>query len=385
MKKIYLNNAATSYPKPSSVLTAVNEYLSKPPFHSARAGFEEVDGDVTAECRKRLAKLFNVNDTNRIIFTSGSTESLNLAILGSEFNDAHIITTDTEHNSVLRPLKTLEREKRISLSIVASDSCGFVSPDDIEKEINSKTSAIVINHASNVTGVVQDLKSISEIAIDHNLKLIVDASQSAGAIDIDFTGLNIDLLAFTGHKSLFGLQGIGGLIIKNGTTLKPIKFGGTGIRSDYLYQPEDLPLFYEAGTPNMPGIVSLNEGCKYIENTGMISIANHKKELTGLIKYTINELPGVRVLDSSKKNNLGIINLMFNDFEPEDAGYILEQSFGIIIRSGLHCAPLIHSSIGSKPLGTVRISPSHFNTIEEIQYFIESVKKICLGQDFEDS
>jgi cysteine desulfurase family protein len=382
LKKVYLNNAATSYPKPISVLTAVNEYLSKPPFHSARAGFENVDNDITTECRNRLAKLFNVNDANRIIFTSGSTESLNLAILGSEFNNAHIITTNTEHNSVLRPLKTLEREKRISLSIVASDTCGSVSPDDIEKEINSKTSAIVINHASNVTGIVQDLKSISEIANKYNLRFIVDASQSAGVIDIDFTGLNIDLLAFTGHKSLFGLQGIGGLIIKEGITLKPIKFGGTGIRSDYLYQPEDLPLFYEAGTPNMPGIVSLNEGCKYIEKTGMISIANHKKELTGLIRNSIDELPSVRVLDLSEKNNLAIINLMFYDFEPEDASYILEQSFGIVTRSGLHCAPLIHISIGSNPLGTVRISPSHFNTIDDIQYLIDSIKIICEGRGF---
>ena len=383
MKKIYLNNAATSYPKPLSVLTSVNEYLSNPPFHSARAGFENANADITSECRNRIAKIFNVKDQNRVIFTSGSTESLNLALFGSDFTDAHIITSNTEHNSVLRPLKTLEREKRISLSILPSDSCGFVSPDDIEKEINSKTSAIVVNHASNVTGRIQDLKSISDIAIKYNLKLIVDASQSAGTIDIDFFNLKIDLLAFTGHKSLFGLQGIGGLLIREGIYLKPIKVGGTGIRSEYLYQPETLPLYYEAGTPNMPGIVSLNEGCKYIEKTGINYINKQKKELIRLIKDNIKELPGVRVLDSSvNSNNLSILNLIFDDFEPEDAGYILEQSFGIIVRAGLHCAPLIHTSLGSHPMGTVRISPSHFNTIEEIHYLIESVNKICLGRGF---
>lgn len=376
---IYLNNAATSFPKPKAVLEAVTKILSNVPFHASRVGVDIQQEDIIFACRQKLAQLFNAPNPNQIVFTSGSTESLNLAIRGLNLKDQHVITTAIEHNSVLRPLKRLESQGKIRLSIVDCNSCGSVNPNDISEAIQKDTTLIAINHCSNVTGEVQDIKTISEIAHHNEIIFLVDASQSAGCYPIDVQESHIDLLAFTGHKSLYGIQGIGGLYIREGLDLEPLSVGGTGTRSDLLTQPEGMPIHYEAGTQNLPGIASLNAGANFILETGMDNIKRKKQKLFVKMMTELKEIPEIKIYgreDAAQRVPIFCFNI--NGFEPSDLGYILRNSFHIIVRSGLHCAPLIHKALGSYPNGSVRVSPSYFTTVDEIDQFIQAVKQICM-------
>lgn len=373
---IYFNNAATSYPKPLSVIDAVNDCLKNPVVHAARTGFERERDDVVYLCRENIAKLFNVKDPLRIIFTSGSTEALNLAIFGLGIENTHVITTAIEHNSVLRPLKTLEKLEKIELTIVDCDSAAYVAPEKIKEAIRDNTSLIVVNHSSNVTGTIIDIQAIAKIAHDAGALILVDASQSAGSFPIDFDGWDIDLMAFTGHKSLYGIQGIGGLCIKNDLHLKPLKIGGTGILSEVLYQPEGCPIHYEAGTPNTPGIVSLFAGTNYIFSEGMEKMHNYK---SGLVKTIISELkdvPYVTIYNRTEKSSFTNFCFNIDGMVPEEVGYVLDESYDMIVRTGLHCAPLVIEPLGAAPWGTVRVSPSYFTKEEEIEKFIHAIKDI---------
>jgi len=376
-KYIYLNNAATSYPKPQSVISAVNAYLNSIPFHSQRTGFDLQQRDIINDCRTKLAKLINAENQNRIIFTSGATESLNLAIKGLSLDEGHVVTTSMEHNSVLRPLKHLEKDGYIELSIVESDEKGYVSATAIEKHFKKNTKAIVVNHCSNVTGAVLDLESISRITKKNNIIFMVDASQSMGVLDIDVQKCGIDILVFTGHKSLYGTPGIGGLYIDEDIELKPLKTGGTGIKSELLYQPKEIPLYFEAGTPNMPGIAALNAGLDFIFNTGKATIKNKKEEIITEIYSGLTSIEEVQLQSIFNSEFIPqIISFNIKGISPNEAGYILENSFGIIIRAGLHCAPLIHKNIGTFPEGSIRVSPSFFTTIEDVHSLINSVQQI---------
>lgn len=375
---IYLNNAATSYPKPETVINSVVDYLKNIPFHSSRAGLEVNKEDLVYTCRQKLACLFNIEGPENIIFTSGATEALNLALLGLDLNGGHVITTVIEHNSVLRPLKLLEKDGIIKLSIVDCDNNGYVDPECIRRCIKTDTKAIVINHASNVTGEIQDLKSISEIAHQSGITFIVDASQSAGYTPLNVTDLGIDILAFTGHKSLYGISGIGGLYINRGTKLKPLKVGGTGVKSESLYQPEEMPIYYEAGTQNLPGIVSLLSGVDFILKTGLSNIVNQEKKLLEKAIDELNEIPGIVLYGRKDGNNrCPIISFNVEKIASREVGYMLESSFDILVRAGLHCAPLIHKKLGTGQNGLVRASLSYFTTEDEIKYFVDSVRQIC--------
>lgn len=373
---IYLNNAATSYPKPPEVIEAVYQHIQEAPFHSSRAGFERQKDDVCYVARENLAKLFNIEEPLNIIFTSGSTEALNLAIYGLELENAHVVTTGIEHNSVIRPLKHLEKDGKIELTFVDCDETTYVEPANIEAAIKSNTKAIVVNHSSNVTGVVLDLKEISKIAHKHNCYFVVDASQSAGNVEINCKDWDIDLLAFTGHKSLYGLPGIGGLYIKPGIELKPLKVGGTGTKSEVLYQPEGFPIYYEAGTPNMPGIISLKAGTEYIFKKGMENIREYKAKLVKQMIVQLENFPGITIYNKTEKASFTNFCFNIDGFVPEEVGYMLESSFDMIVRTGLHCAPLLLEPLGVHPWGTVRASPSYFTTIAEAEQFIFAVKEI---------
>ncbi len=373
---IYLNNAATSYPKPLGVIEAVTNCIKSIPFHSSRTGLEQNEEDIVGTCRKNLAKLFHIQNPQRIFFSSGSTESLNLALLGLDNKDKHIVTTAIEHNSVYRPLKTLEKDGVISLTIIDCDETGYVEAGKIREAVRENTCAVVVNHCSNVTGTVLNLYEIAEAA--HTVRdctFIVDASQSAGAVPVNVEKDNIDILVFTGHKSIFGLPGIGGIYIKQNIKVKPLKTGGTGVRSDLLYQPEEPPLYYEAGTQNIPGIVSLNAGLTFIEETGFDQIKKKKSLLMREIYDGINSIPGTTIY-SGQKNSASVLSFNMSGILPDDIGYMLEHSFGIIVRSGLHCAPLIHKSLGSHPHGSVRVSPSYFNSNDDIRKLIEAIEQI---------
>jgi len=371
---IYFNNAATSWPKPAQVLQAVHNYLSNPPCHSARVGLEKESDDPAQSCRLKLGKLFNVKDTDRFVFTSGSTEALNLAINGLDLKGGNVVSTAIEHNSVIRPLKHLEVDGKITINFVACDKWGYVAPELIEEAINDETRAVVVNHSSNVTGAVLDIKRITEIAHKYDIPIIVDASQSAGAIEIDIDNWGIDFLAFTGHKSLFGIQGIGGLYVGDRVKLKPLKVGGTGIKSEVLVQPEGMPIYYEAGTPNVPGIVSLDAGIGFIFETGMENIHKRKSDLVKTIINRLREYPEVTIYTSEENNNLSNFCFNIKNMVPEEVGYFLDSSYDIVVRTGIHCAPLLLEYLGVHPWGTVRASPSYFTTDEELEIFIKAVE-----------
>ena len=260
------------------------------------------------------------------------------------------------------------------MTFVDCDETGYVEPEKIEAEIKSNTKAIVVNHCSNVTGTILDLKRISEIAHKNGCTFIVDASQSAGAVEIDIDGWDIDLLAFTGHKSLYGIQGIGGLYIKPGLDLKPLKVGGTGIKSEVLVQPPGMPIFYEAGTPNVPGIVSLNSGIGWVLEKTVAHIHEHKANMTRKIINELKEYPEITIYTSEKNNSMANFCFNIKNMVPEEVGYYLDSSYDIVVRSGLHCAPLILKPLGVYPWGTVRASASYFTKDEELDLFINALK-----------
>lgn len=374
---IYLNNAATSYPKPDSVREAVERYCSQPPFQADRSGSTEAHHDVISSCREKLCRLFCVTSASDIVFTSGATHSLNLLIRGLVKKGDHVVTTQAEHNSVLRLLKTLETQYGIGLTIVSCDRKGSVDPDEIKKCLCENTKVVVVNHCSNVTGSVQDIASIGAIVRDHQAVFIVDAAQSAGTIDIDVSEAHIDALVFAGHKSLFGLPGIGGFYLDKDIKPEPLIVGGTGVKSDYLLQPPERPGYYEAGTPNVPGIVSLNAGLSFLLNTGIEAIRQKKAELKKVVLESFLDRQEITVYGGSSledfQQNEAVISFNIAGMSPEDAGYVLEKSFGIVCRSGLHCAPLIHQAIGSAPEGSIRVSFSCFNDKEDVDGLLEAV------------
>lgn len=373
---IYFNNTATSYPKPEIVTEAVIAYLNRPPLHSSRTGIEHDGDDFVNSCRQNIAKILNARSPEQIVFTSGSTEALNLVLRGIDFSGGHIISTSIEHNSVIRPLKTLEADGEISLDFVPCDNFGYVQPEWIAQAIRPNTKAIVVNHCSNVTGSIINLEALSKMAQKNNLLLIVDASQSVGLVPIDVEKWNIDYLAFTGHKNLFGLPGIGGLYMKKTLELKPLKTGGTGIKSEILLQPKSMPLYYEAGTPNLPGIVSLEAGSRFVLETGIDKIATHK---ANMVKYIIEELSNyeeIKIYTAFENNSLSNFCFNIEGLVPEEVNYILESSYDIHVRSGLHCAPLLLDYLGVNPWGTVRASPSYFTQEWEIEKFIDAIKEI---------
>ncbi len=375
-KTIYLNNATTGFPKPNEVVRAVTGRLRSVPIQQARTGFDSFDEDIFSQCRSRLARLIGADDPRRIVFTSGATESLNLAIFGLALEGKHVVATAAEHNSVLRPLMTLKRDGKIALSIAECDGTGTVSPESIQDVLRSDTALVVVNHCSNVTGAVNDVKAVGRLLRERDIPLVVDAAQSAGVVPINVEAMNIDFLAFTGHKSLHGLPGIGGAYVREGLRLRPLKVGGTGIRSDYPFQPEEMPLFYEAGTQNTPGVVSLEAGLRFIESRGMDEIRAHKRRCCRRLREALRDDPSIRFHPAAPADGSAIVSFNIEGMDPGDVGYILENSFGISVRCGLHCAPLIHRYLGTFPRGSVRVSPSFDTTDEEIDACADAVRHI---------
>lgn len=373
---IYLNNAATTYPKPQATIDAVNACISEPPISSSRSGSGEEGVDTIMETRMLLAQLFNAPNPNNIIFTSGSTESLNIAIKGCGLKGGHVVATQIEHNSVIRPLNELKNKGEIELDFAECDGTGFVHPESIEKLIKPETKAVVLNFVSNVTGTIQDVKAIAKVAHDHGCLFILDASQGAGTVPLDVLDADIDLMAFTGHKNLYGIQGIGGLYVKEGIKPEPLKTGGTGIKSMSLVQPKELPYYLESGTPNKPGIASLNAGVKWVLEQGVDKIHARKQELMKRIIDELDAIPEVKSYKSETRNSYSVYTFNVGKMAPEEVNYILESSYDIYIRAGIHCAPLTLRPLGIDAWGTVRCSPSYFTTDEEVVRFIEAIKDI---------
>ena len=373
---IYFNNAATSHPKPDGVAQAVSECLVAPPSNPYRENVTRKS--VVEVCRERLAELFRFSDASRVIFCSGSTEALNIAIHGLICDGGHVVTTSVEHNAVLRPLRYLESAGRATVEILPCKPPGFVSPETFAEALHKDTVLAVVNHVSNVTGVCLPVSEFYEICEARHIPLIIDASQSAGAVELDFSSMPLAALAFTAHKTLMGPKGIGGLLIGEQLDLKVWKSGGTGIRSDIETMPDLWPVKYEAGTMNEPGIAGLAASVGYVLEKKVPVLQNIKMELVRNAAEEMEKMPGLRIYsEHPEKNRCGIVCFNVNGWDADDIGYVLSDSFDIRVRTGLHCAPLIHKAIGTFPKGAVRASFSSFNTHEEIDIFVGALKTIA--------
>lgn len=376
---IYLDNAATSYPKPESVYRAIDKCFREYGANPGRAGHKLAlqAGRAIYETRELICKLFNISNPMQIVFTSNATDSLNLGIKGILKKGDHVITSSMEHNSVIRPIKALE-EFGVENTIVQCNQEGFIDVSDIKKSIKNNTKLIAITHGSNVTGTIMPIKEIGKISKENNILFLVDAAQTAGVYDIDVEEMSIDLLAFPGHKSLLGPQGTGALYVREGIDLKQMKEGGTGSKSESLLQPDIVPDRYESGTPNTPGIVGLGAGIRFILEKGIENIRKHEESLTDyMLKElkTIDEIIIYGLKDSKKQAS--VISINIGNADSSEVSFLLDKAFNIAVRSGLHCAPLAHKTLGSFEQGTVRFSIGYFNTKEDIDRAIEAIRKIC--------
>lgn len=376
---IYLDNAATSFPKPKEVATAVYDFMVNNGTSSGRGSYKKaMQSDyIVYECRKLIGKLFNFDNPKKVVFTSNVTDSLNIAIRGILKENDHVITSSLEHNAVWRCLKTLERDINIKIDTVECSKDGITNSQDIKKYIKKDTALIVFTQASNVLGTIQPIREIGAIAREHNIPFLVDSAQSAGAMKIDVKEDNIDILAFTGHKSLLGPMGTGGLIINTNIDIKQLKAGGTGGDSAYEYQPDYYPNHLETGTSNVSGIAGLREAIKFLNKEGIENIHNKEKELT---KYALEKLETVKDIEiygpRDCEKMLSVISFNIKDKRPEDVGSILDQKYDIMLRAGLHCAPTAHSVIGTKERGTLRIGLGYFNEKEDIDKLVEALNNL---------
>jgi cysteine desulfurase family protein len=377
---IYLDNAATTWPKPEIVYRTMDTFLRTKGGNPGRGSHSMALAarETVEETRMLLARLFNIKDANRVIFTLNCTDALNLALKGLLKQGDHVITSRTSHNSLARPLRKLEENGVQITRLAPTLETGFVSSADIEAAVNSKTKLIAITHASNVTGIIQAIEKYGAIARKHHIAFLVDAAQTAGSYPIDVQTDNIDLLAFPGHKSLFGPTGTGGLYISEFVDLDTLKEGGTGSFSEEEVQPDVLPDKYESGTQNGVGLSGLGAGLKFIFSEGLEKIRNHERRLTENLVEGLGGISGVTLYLAPDINNQApVVSFNIDGYEPGEVGVILDQSFDIKTRTGLHCAPAAHKTIGTFPRGTVRLSPGYFNTIEEIGFTVRAIDRIA--------
>jgi len=376
---IYLDNAATSFPKPEAVYQALDHFARHDLANPGRAGHKMALAAERAldDGRHELNQFFHGESPERFIFTLNCTDGLNMAFKGILAEGDHVITTDLEHNSISRPLRAMELAGKITLTRIKADGGGTVDPDAIRKAINTKTRLIALLHASNVLGTVQPIGTIGRIAREHNVLFLVDAAQSAGVLPIDIQALHIDLLAFPGHKSLFGPTGTGVLYVGSRTKVESWREGGTGGDSSSETQPRELPFFLEGGTPNVLGIAGLTAGIKYVVKRGMADIHKHEIDLTERLWRRLDEIGGFHVFGHrDMSQHVGALSFQSEALPAAELGGILDQAFDIAIRPGLHCAPYIHRSIGTFPNGTARVSPGAFNTTEEIDRLGQALAEI---------
>jgi len=399
---IYLDNAATSFPKPPQVTEAMVHYMKEVGANPGRSGHRlSLEASrIVEHARERLATLFHIADPARIAFTMNVTESLNMVIYGFLNPGDHVITSSMEHNSVIRPLKHLEETSFITLTIAPCDKKGFLDIDALPGLIRKNTALMVLNHASNVSGTIQDVRAVKK-AIGE-VPLMLDAAQTAGCYPIDVDADRIDFLAFTGHKALLGPQGTGGLYIKEGLSIRPLKRGGTGSVSERMHQPDFLPDALESGTRNNVGIAGLGAAVDFILAEGVGKIRDHEETLTAALLKALYHVPGITIygplgaedqtatlsitfdrilpIESDQTfGGCGSINLAWLEegIPPLEAADILNSRYDIFVRVGLHCAPLAHQTLGTFPEGTVRISMGYFNTLQDMEETAKAIRTIA--------
>lgn len=374
---IYFDSAATSWPKYPAVLTAMTEFLTSHAGNPGRSGHSmSVEAArIVFTARQRVAELFAAPSPERVVFTKNVTEALNMIIFGLLDANCHVITSSVEHNSVMRPLRFLE-SRGMKLSVVPCDSQGLLDPDDVRQAISPATKLIVMTHASNVCGTIQPIVEVGRIARAHSIPFAVDAAQTAGAEPVDMLAANIDFLAFTGHKSMGGPQGTGGLILAADADLPPFIHGGTGSASEFEYQPDFLPDKLESGTINAVGLAGLAAalGPEAGRSTEQLP---RKKALFKMLLDGFSSIPGITVYGSRNPDtNAGVISLNVRGAVCSEVGLALDQAFGILTRTGLHCAPSAHKTIGTFPQGTVRFSLGAFTTEDDIKAALNAMERI---------
>ena len=377
---IYLDNAATTFPKPKGMLDRMVAEYADIGVSPGRGGYDLAAAaeDALTKARRTLALFFNAPDPRRVIFTANATDSLNLAISGFLKAGDHVITTRLEHNSVLRPLYHLQQTGQITVSTVPFDGHGFIDPADIERAIRARTRLVIVNHASNVLGTVQPVSAVGDISADHGVALLVDASQSAGQVHVDMEAMRASAVAFTGHKSLYGPTGTGGLVLRPDMAVMPVRFGGTGVDSKSMNHTMDFPHRLEAGTHNLMGIIGLRLAVEDLQAEGVATIHARKMKLTRRLVDGLTSIDGITVYGADRLDrHLAVVTVNVDGVDPMDVGAILDADFDIAVRVGLHCAPLVHADLGTGERGAVRFSLGRFNTEADIDRAVDAMARIA--------
>ncbi len=380
MDCIYFDNAATSWPKPDAMICAMNDFNANVGANPGRSGHRlSIEASrIIFDARETVASLLGASDPHSVIFTRNATEGLNVVVRGFLRPGDHVITSSMEHNSVMRPLRSLEAEG-IELSVVPCSGAGEISPDDIASAIKKNTRMIVITHASNVTGTIMPIADIAGIARKRGVIVCVDAAQTVGSVPIDVMKDNIDILVFTGHKSLNGPQGTGGFYIRKGLEkmISPLERGGTGSGSEFAEQPDFMPDRFESGTPNTIGIAGLGAGAAYVAAMGVEAVRKKEIDLTGLFLNGIRSIKGARIYgDADPARRTALVSFTIDGMSPSDIAFNLDERFNIMSRPGLHCAPSAHRTIGTFPDGTVRFSFGIFTTEDEIRTAVKAIETL---------
>lgn len=372
---IYLDNAATSYPKPEAVYGAVMHAMREIGVSAGRGGHRRSleASRLLFAARESVAALFSIPDSSRVIFTHSATEALNLALHGVLLPGDHVITTTMEHNSLLRPLYVL-RKQGVDVTIVAAGSDGRVDPVALRAALRPNTRMIAVGHVSNVCGAIQPLRQLAGVAREAGALFLLDAAQSAGSVPINVIELGIDLLAVPGHKGLLGPQGTGFLYVASGVALRPLLAGGTGSSSSAEDQPDIVPDGFEAGTHNLPGIAGLKAGVDFVREAGVAAIGRRERELTAAIAQRLAAIPAITLYGPADPlERAGVLSFTVDGMDSAALAFMLDRQFGIAVRAGLQCAPQAHRTLGTFPGGTVRVSPGWFTTPEEIAIFCNAV------------
>lgn len=377
---IYFDNAATSFPKPAAVYTFMDQFFRRAGVNPGRSGYDLCveAGQLVEDTRRALTRFFGGTDPSRLVFTHNSTDSLNLALFGTLARGDHAISTTLEHNSVLRPLYHLERDHGVAVEYVPFDGHGFVDPDEIRRRFRPNTRVVAVNHASNVIGTVQPIGEIGRLCRERGALFLVDASQTAGKLPIDVGAMHIDLLAFTGHKSLYGPTGIGGLYVREGVDVRQTRAGGTGVRSAVRHHLEEYPYRLEFGTPNLLGIAGLHAGLQWLLEHGQGAVHAHEMRLMARLRDGLAATDGVTLYcQEDLSRHIAVLAFTVAGMEPQDVGTMLDVDYQVACRTGLHCAPLAHEQLRTGAHGAVRFSLGPFNTEEQVETALGAVKEIA--------
>ena len=387
---VYLDNAATSFPKPDEVHDCMKEFYKSAGVNPGRTGCDMAlqAEQMIGETRRLLTDFFNPSlkaagkkkDADRLVFALNATQALNAILKGTLKPGDHVVTTTVEHNSVIRPVNHLVRDFGVQATFVAPDSEGFVDPQEIRRAIRQNTRLVIVNHGSNVTGVVQDIRAIGAVCAEAGVPFAVDTAQTAGVLPIDMAQCGISFLAFTGHKALFGPTGSGGICVADEAEIRSSTWGGTGVKSAHPYHLDEYPYRLEAGTLNLMGICGLHAGQEWIARRGLSNIYAHELALLARLQEGFSEIPGVAICGTRNLepgSRVATLSIVVNGWDPSDVGTMLDVDYNVVTRTGLQCAPLIHDHMGTSPRGTVRFSIGPFNTEEDVEAAVRGVRAIA--------